>query len=698
MPFSSVIDLSWPRDVPGQLAAIACVVALATPVASRFLPKLSLRAWIVLWAGVSFLLSAAYVQSYIGGLPRIIDATAYWLEARGFASGLVTWIIEEPTALIRGRFLIHHQTPEGVRIGVIFPPGYPALLALGFLAKAPMLVGPFLAAVVTVLTCLLARALTDRESVVRIVAVVSALNACLRYHTADTMSHGLAAVLLTGAVVVALHASSANTRRTIVRRAWWALCGILAGWLVCTRPVSALALALVGLPVLLWWMVTRRRFDAMWIAAGVAPAMLLLVLHQHALTGSWLTSAQSRYYMQSDGPPGCFRYGFGPGIGCLIEHYDFVTTVVRDNFGPHAAFVTTVRRVYAHLADPMNYAPFGVFLFWGVWHGRRNRKVMIAIAIPIALMIAYVPFYFDGSYHGAGARFYADGLPFEHVLLALGFSALARKFHDVSMGRRWATAAAASLCLCGFAVHGSHMHAVLRARDNGRPMFEQEVVKAALGENPRGIMFVDTDHGFFLAYDPTVRDPTKGLVVMRTRYDDRDLLAWDRLGRPEAHRYLVDPWSPQAAPPRVVQWIPPADRNTYVFEAEAEWPPFEQTGGYVLAKHVPLEGCVSGLVLTMKRTGAQVCVLTEIPVPTPGHYAFRGVFVGEEYPMVHTWLERGNERVELPITVGESRERACLPTAEVVLRVDGPGLKWGACASRGQVDMDRVEVRLVEGP
>jgi len=34
----------------------------------------------------------------------------------------------------------------------------------------------------------------------------------------------------------------------------------------------------------------------------------------------------------------------------------------------------------------------------------------------LGVMLAYVPFYFDGSYPGGGARLFADVLPLEHVL------------------------------------------------------------------------------------------------------------------------------------------------------------------------------------------------------------------------------------------------------------------------------------------
>jgi hypothetical protein len=760
--FDSILDVAWPADTPAWAALLACGGVLVSPLIARFAPRLSLRSWVVAWAALSVLLSAAYVQVYLHGGPRIIDATSYWLEARGFASGLVTWLVDEPTAAVRGRFLLHQITPEGLRVGVIFPPGYPALLAVGFLARAPMLVGPLLAGVLTVLSCLLAHALTQRQDVVRIVAVLSALNACLRYHTADTMSHGLAAVLLTGAVVVALHAATH-------RWGWWLLCGVLSGWLAATRPATALALVVVGLPAVLWWMVSRRRLSPLWIIAGMGPVLLLLVLHQHALTGAWLATAQGRYYLLADGPPGCFRYGFGPGIGCLAEHGPYVASVAPDGFGARAAWATTGRRLYLHLADLLNYAPFAVFLPWGIVEGRRSRAMLFAVAVPLALVIAYSPFYFDGSYPGGGARLLVDAMAFEHVLVAFGLASWARRFRDPvreatdresnlwtllcewrgglppmrwvararapspeagegwdggrsrdskgivdrvaramppNPGESWTLAVTAALCLLGFAMHGSHMHASLRDRDGGQPMFEPSRVQATLGKDPHGLLFVDTDHGFLLAHDPASRDPARSLVVARARYDARDFLRWDKLGRPPAFRYVVDPWAVPPIAPRVQPWSPPDPQGVYVFEAEAEWPPLAQSGGYAAPTHLAADGCVSrGRALSLERTGDEVCVTTEVPSPSPGTYVVQGFFVSNELPSLRTWVRAGSERVMLPSHDGTLEEwperqvspdaRSCLPTGRVTMRVGAGPVVWEACARGGWVAMDRMELRTV---
>ena len=85
--------------------------------------------------GAALALSAGYIAHYLRGGPRVIDATSYWLQAKALSEGYLSFPIGEPTASVRGRLL---TSTEGERLGVIFPPGYPALLALGFWFEHPL--------------------------------------------------------------------------------------------------------------------------------------------------------------------------------------------------------------------------------------------------------------------------------------------------------------------------------------------------------------------------------------------------------------------------------------------------------------------------------------------------------------------------------------------------------------------------------
>ena len=60
----------------------------------------------------------------------------------------------------------------------------------------------------------------------------------------------------------------------------------------------------------------------------------------------------------------------------------------------------------------------------------------------------------------------------------------------------------------------------------------------------RGLVFVDTDHGFNLGFDPSKVDASSAIVVARRRADSNDRLLWESLGRPAAFHYLYDPSRP----------------------------------------------------------------------------------------------------------------------------------------------------------
>src|SRR5262249_37320578 len=143
--------------------------------------------------------------------------------------------------------------------------------------------------------------------------------------------------------------------------------------------------------------------------------------------GAWTVSAQRLYYAMSDGPPGCFRYGFGAGVGCVGEHGDFVRAKLAEGYGAIAAAGTTLRRLRMHAVDLANVEPLALLVPAGAivaWKAARGRAFAIAILAQIA---AYAPFYFDGNYPGGGGRFFCDVLPLEHALAAVAVVSFAAR-------------------------------------------------------------------------------------------------------------------------------------------------------------------------------------------------------------------------------------------------------------------------------
>lgn len=612
-------EMGRPRDAAQWIAlalAIAVIVA-AKRIASvdRLRPR-----FVVLLAIVAALLSAAYVSAYLRGGPRIIDATSYYLEARAMAEGHLSFPIGEPEASVMGRFLVRS---EAGRAAVIFPPGYPALLALGFWIGAPLAVGPALALAIVIATWALARVVArDEPRVAMIAAVASVIAASLRYHTADTMSHGLAALLATSALAALIAATDAVNERRSRARSLAVIAGLSLGALAATRPPSALAIAIViacalhprsspGVKL------RDRAGIAAVVALATAPGIALLFAHQHAATGAWLSSSQRLYYALSDGPTGCFRYGFGDNVGCLGEHTDFVNHNLSHGYGAYAALATTARRLKMHWVDPLNAEPLALIVAAGMvmtWRDARARLLTLAFVAQVA---AYAPFYFDGNYPAGGARFYADVIPMEHVLTGFAVARWARE-------RPWAPAATLALALMGFAFRAGYDHAQLRDREGGRPMFEAKVLEQAGVKD--GIVFAGTDHGFNLGFDPNASPA--GVVVLRSRYDALERLAWEARGRPKTYRYVFSiPEGGGRAEASVVPFLfDKASPERWVIEAESLWPARAQEGGYLLPVYAPSTWASGGrwLILTPDEPRS-VGYGATVGLPAPPREGMRGI-------------------------------------------------------------------------
>ncbi len=605
---------SWGRPADG-VAVVVLVLAIVLAAVAMKKPRelervfddkqLSTRRFLLIAGFAAAFLSLGYVAEYLRGGPRIIDASTYYLQARAISEGHFAWQVPDPSASFRGRFLIAPSALHGDHVAGIFPPGYPLVLSLGFLVGMPMIVGPLLAAANVCVTYALAKEVAwdrpESESIARAAALLSIACAALRYHTADTMSHGATALWVTASLACALRA-----KRTTERR-WLGYSGFALGMVVATRPISALPIGACVL-IISW---TVHRWRAARVAAFALFGVGLLMFAQWASTGSSLRSTQLDYYATSDGPPGCFRYGFGDGVGCMFEHGDFVRARLPDGYGLFSATGTTLRRLLLHLSDALNAWPLMLLVLAISKRAIKRAPLLGWLAALVALQVlAYAPFYFDGNYPGGGARLYADVLPVEHVFVAVAISTSSVDGSTpIGTYKRRATWILA-IVLAGFAFHGVYDHRQLAERDGGRVMFDREDLERA--NIKRGLVFVDTDHGFDLAHDPKYASaPDLGVTIARLRGDDHDRLLYTRLEEPPAWVYRFGHDASTLTP-----YNPPTKSDAWTFEAEAEWPPLDQRAGAWAMPIWTVPACASAAhALEIQGDGEVVIAL---PVPEDG--------------------------------------------------------------------------------
>jgi hypothetical protein len=283
----------------------------------------------------------------------------------------------------------------------------------------------------------------------------------------------------------------------------------------------------------------------------------------------------------------------------------------------------------------------------------------------------YLPFYFNGRYSGGGARLLMDTIAIEHVLLAWGALKLGLA--------RWVLPAA----LAGYALHGAFGHQALAAREGGRPMFEPDRIARV----ERGLVLVDSDHGFNLGFNPLARN----VVIARHRGDAYDRVLVEALGRPPTYHYRFDFFEPEARP-RVERLDVAGTSAPLRYEAESAWPPLSVSGGWVEPKHLAASCASRGRGLDVNPTPGDAAELEfEVHAPGPG-----------AYDLVVGWVRRTPDPTIVGARVaatGSRREITLGPSECAVLTLSGvrlseqPG-RLSAWARGGKANLDYAELRL----
>jgi hypothetical protein len=520
-------------------------------------------------------LSLGYIAFYLRGGPRDPLAPVYWLQGRALSHGELSWTVPEPTASFRAGHLLG-ALPD--RVAGILPPGYPLLLAAGFLVGAPMLIGPLLGAALLVATWALAREMAEgagasperAEAVARTAAGLSIASVAMRLFTADVLPFGATAIALAVALAAALRGRRLGDRR------FFALAGLAVGGLVATQPTTAIA---VGAVVLALGFGTRDRRAVLWMVAAALPGTLLLLAANRAAVGHAFSSPAAVYAAVFGGP---------------------AQDLTASKHGRVVAFLLQLR---AHLADVDNLEALPLLALVPLLGKARSRPASLAGLVVVGQLLVAVLVGLGAGRAGV-ERSLVSVVPVEHALMAL---ALAQLFPE-ALAR--AAIGAVALSLAGFSVHVAGDHRRLAAADLGRPHYEPDVVRDA--SVAHGLLYFDDDQGFELAFDPEV-PASHGIQAVRLHGDDHDRLLYDLLGHPQIHRY-----SAGASTAAVVAWTPPnAGSDTWRFEAESDWPTAAATSARVeISEGSP--ACASdgrGLTVTPRTAGGEGSATVSLPVP-----------------------------------------------------------------------------------
>jgi hypothetical protein len=237
--------------------------------------------------------------------PNLIDAMSQLLHARYLAEGMLAG-----PASPFGAFW-HIQQTLVTEAGWVsqYPPLHVLLLAAGFAAGVPWLVGPLMLAAAIFLTALAVdRLLPARRAEARLGVALAAISPFLVAHAGAYMSHTTAAALAALAVY-------ATARVRAGTSGWTLAAGAALGALLATRPLFAVALGVVVAAGLVAGSqddgatrlrITAQRLAA--VAAGALPCVILLLAYNATLFGHPLRFG----YEAALGPDGGLGFGIDP--------------------------------------------------------------------------------------------------------------------------------------------------------------------------------------------------------------------------------------------------------------------------------------------------------------------------------------------------------------------------------------------------
>lgn len=304
--------------------------------------------------------------------PHIIDEMAQLFHAQTMAAGLVAAPAPRPPEF----FLMTHTFVLAEGWVSQYPPGHPALLAVGLLAGAEWAVNPVLGGVSAALVYLVGRGMYGPKTGM-IAAVLWVMSSWVVFMSGTYQSHVSAAAFTLAAWALVMAPRPPRT--------WhYLLGGAALGCVAAIRPLDAVAAAI---PLIAWMVIRRRSRHLPWVAVGGAPAVLGLLLLNWKLFGAPLTFGYSAL--------------FGPahGLGFHVDPYG-------ENYTPTVGFqhlVYALRRMHIYLFEWPVPALLPMAI-WAVFGWKRRQADAVMLLGLVATPALYFLYWHSGFY--IGPRFY----------------------------------------------------------------------------------------------------------------------------------------------------------------------------------------------------------------------------------------------------------------------------------------------------
>ena len=346
---------------------------------------------------------SAYISIHIfEELPHIEDEITYVWQARLAAEGKIA--VESPVCpkCFLEPFVVDYQ---GLRFGK-YPPGWPALLAVGIRLGIRSLVNPLLAGLFVWFNYLLVKKLTDAATGI-VASILTITSPFFLMNSGSLLAHPWS--LLLGVFFTHAWLDTLAPKKNLPRWVTITTACLSMGLLILNRPLTAVGFVLPfiihGLIILVRGPAEARK-NILWMGAGCLVVALLYPLWQFAVTGSLFTNPYVLYWPYD-------KIGFGPGVGLHPDGHQLKYAWTNTRFSLQVGFSD----LFGWLKSSWLFLPFGLL---GL---RKNRSALLVSSVFFSLVLVY-GLYWIGSWV-FGPRYYYEGLSSLTLLSAAGIRWLA---------------------------------------------------------------------------------------------------------------------------------------------------------------------------------------------------------------------------------------------------------------------------------
>jgi hypothetical protein len=360
-------------------------------------------------AAMAFAVYAFDAWWIFSGRPLLIDEIVQVIQAKIFVSGRLWWPADQYPEF---RSIMHLVEQDG-RVYGQFPPGGPAMLALGELVGAPWLVNPAFGAGSVVAMALALRWARVSAALSLGATALFAFSPFVVFQSASHMNHVTSLTFLLIATAALVRATVSDRDRPLAGL----VCGLGLGMAATIRPLDAAAWAIPAAV----WLASRAVRDRRWgafLASGVGVALPFLVMMWVNLrtTGGALTFGYD------------VMWGKGVSLGFHTPPWGEPHTV-RRGLAMIASYLNRLNDHFFETPVPV-LVPVALVIAWARQSSPLERYWFVTSTVVLA---AYFSYWHDGYY--PGPRFMFTLSPLIALLVARVPGVFAERFAAVPQVR-----------------------------------------------------------------------------------------------------------------------------------------------------------------------------------------------------------------------------------------------------------------------